>query len=412
MLEDERRWTILFAAASAVVGALVAVYDVSPEAPASLLVVSSIPVAVYLVRVWFPLVPAWITVPVAGLTQILAVIVDEAAEGHTFFVLNALFYAFFRDHNRMMTGLALAFVLPVPFTLYAYDLVDSDGWLFWTLGFLICAGFGHLAYGLRILTAELQEQRRETERQAVHRERQQIARDVHDIVGHSLSVVMLHLTAARRMVTESPGDAERGLRQAERVGREAMAEIRQTMALLVEADGESDAGSDVDPVPTLEDLEALVARYRDAGMDVRLRVDGDPTDLATRVGVAGYRIVQEALVNVTKHGARSAASVDVWVDGQPSPSEVERESATQTAEQRDRSQRHCLIRIDSTRRATVRVGAPSETEDRTRPGLGLVGMRERARSVGGTLSVGPPPGLPDAWRVEAVLPVVPGEQQR
>ncbi|MEL7210947.1 MAG: hypothetical protein AAGK32_22390, partial [Actinomycetota bacterium] len=127
VLEDERRWSMLFAGASAVVGVLVAVYDVSPEAPGALLVVSALPVVVYLARAASESVPAWIMIPVAGLTQVVAVLIDEAAEGHTFFVLNAVFFAFFRDRSRLLTGLALASVLPIPFTLFALDLVDSDG---------------------------------------------------------------------------------------------------------------------------------------------------------------------------------------------------------------------------------------------------------------------------------------------
>ncbi|MEL7210909.1 MAG: hypothetical protein AAGK32_22180, partial [Actinomycetota bacterium] len=208
-------------------------------------------------------------------------------------------------------------------------------------------------------------------------------------------------------MAQSPADAERGLRQAEQVGREAMAEIRQTMALLAETDAGSDADSDAEPVPTLEDVEALVERYRSAGMDLRLRVSGDATGLTTRVGVAGYRIVQEALVNVTKHGAGSGASVDVLVDGPPARSDSEPDHTAQSAEQAVRSRRHCLIRIDNTRNPAARRDTQNETSDRDRHGLGIVGMRERARSVGGTLSAGPCPGRPDGWRVEAVLPVVP-----
>lgn len=403
VLEDERRWALIFAALAGVVSLLVSVYDVDSDYTTTLLTVSAIAVGFYLARAANPAIPAWWAIPVAGLVQAGAVGIHYQAEGHTLLVILGLFYGYFREaRHRRAALVATAVVLPMPFVQYITGSIDSDGWLFWTLGYLMCGWFGHLAFSLRSLAAELEVERAETAARAVHRERRQIARDVHDIVGHSLSVVLLHLTAARRTVTEAPGEAEASLRQAEEVGREAMAEIRHTMSLLADTDGDAgsaaaraervgrttDAGSpetpDNEPVPTLIDLEKLVERYRSAGLPISLRLAGDPSRLPIRAGVAGYRIVQEALVNATKHGSGRDVAVQVAIDDA-----------------------QCRITVDNERAVGTRTAAPTSSA-----GLGLVGMRERARSVRGTLIAGPVDernrerGAAGRWRVEAALPLV------
>lgn len=422
LLEDERRWTLIFAAINGVVALLVSIYDVEAESYGTLLAVSMAPVLFHLARAAAPTIPAWPVAPLAGLVQILAVLIDDEAEGHTFLVILALFYVFFREPNRLAARLGLIVVAPMPFIQYITDSIDSDGWLFWSMGYLVCAWFGHLAFSLRTLAAELEAQRAETAARAVHLERREIARDVHDIVGHSLSVVLLHLTAARRTVAESPEEAEAGLRQAEQVGREAMAEIRNTMALLADPERPStiaQAGmvdptpgrdSSPDPEPSvpaatqpvlmLGDVRQLVDRYRSAAIDVDLVIDGDPSRLSVSAGLAGYRIVQEALVNATKHGRPGPISVTVDVGADD-----------------------CVIRVENERPPLAPGARRRPGVEGPETGLGLVGMRERARSVRGTLQAGPVPALQahpsgrgagvgavvgpkvDRWLVEAVLPI-------
>jgi signal transduction histidine kinase len=169
------------------------------------------------------------------------------------------------------------------------------------------------------LRIEAQAREHETrQRQAVLEERQRIARDVHDLVGHSLSVTMLHLTAARRDLEEAAAghasieEAVEALTEAERVGRRAMSDIRSTVDLL---------GRD-EPAPTaaprgLADLPALVAEFQRAGLDVTFTSLGDVSDVPETTGLGLYRIVQESLANVAKHAPGSSASVRLDLAGDP-----------------------------------------------------------------------------------------------
>lgn len=368
-LEDERRWALVFGLASAVAILLISYYDVDEESVSSLLLVS-IPVVVgYGLRAADQPIPAWTMPLISGVVQVAALLVDEEAEGHAFLLLFALFYAFFRERRRRMAGFALVCVLPLPFILYALDLVDSDGWLYWTMGYLLCAWFGGVAYQLRVMAEQLRQQRSLATAQAVSEERRRIAGDVHDLVGHSLSVMMLQLTGARRIVAADPTEAAEALGRAEDVGREAMAEIRRTIGML--HDRQDGSG----PVPSVADLPALVDRYREAGASIDLTVDGDLDGIETARRVAAYRIVQEAVANAVKHNTDPRIEVMV--------------------EQRD----HTL-----TLRIVNHGGTPLGTATRRvddGQGFGLVGMRERARSVGGSLLAGPAAG---GWEVEATLP--------
>jgi signal transduction histidine kinase len=141
------------------------------------------------------------------------------------------------------------------------------------------------------------------ERQAVLEERQRIAREVHDVVAHSLSVTMLHLTAARRDLEDGgdPAEAVESLREAERIGRQAVSDVRRTVGLL------GSATADEPPAPTVEDLPSLVAQFCAAGLAVDLTTAGDLAQVPPATGLGPYRIVQESLTNALQHagGART-----------------------------------------------------------------------------------------------------------
>lgn len=203
------------------------------------------------------------------------------------------------------------------------------------------------------------------ERQAVLEERQRIAREVHDLVAHSLSVTMLHLTAARRDLEDGGDTAEavESLREAERIGRQAVSDVRRTVGLL------GTGGVDEPPAPTVEDLGALVAEFRAAGLDVELISSGDLSQVPPTTGLGLYRIVQESLTNVAKHGAGARALVTLDVSADPG-------------------------------RLTVRNTWPAGAT-RSAGGSGLRGMAERAELLGARLTSG---RLGDEWVVQVELP--------
>ncbi len=206
-------------------------------------------------------------------------------------------------------------------------------------------------------------------RERVAEERNRIARELHDIVAHSVSVMVIQASAARRNLDSRPETAPALLENIERTGRQTMDELRQVLGVL---------RSDVDerlamPLPTLADLDALVDTH--AGLPVRLAVTGIVDSVPAGVSLAAYRVVQEALTNANRH-AGPGASVDVRVTCGPTNVEV---------------------RVEDDGR-----GASAQT---TADGYGLIGMHERVVAAGGTFAAGPRPG--GGWRVSAVLPMPP-----
>lgn len=131
---------------------------------------------------------------------------------------------------------------------------------------------------------------------AAFEERQRIARELHDVIAHSLAVTMLQLTGARLALERDPKDAAHALAEAERLGRQSLAEIRRAVGLLAPSDE-----TPLDAPPTAADVPELVAAMSDAGLDVTLHSDGDLAAVAPGSGLAVYRIVQESLANVVKH---------------------------------------------------------------------------------------------------------------
>ena len=197
-------------------------------------------------------------------------------------------------------------------------------------------------------------------------ERDRIAREIHDLVAHSLSVTMLHITGARRMLTDGDDvdEAIDALRDAERVGRQAMQDIRNTVTSLATDDDPRR------PLPSADDLPALVDRVRGAGLPASYDVHGDVKRLPPALGLGLYRVAQESLTNVAKHAPGSPVHVSLAVG---------------------RTDARLVVR--STR--TVPHAEPDGT------GSGITGMTARVSQLGGTLTAGPDG---DAWVVESTLP--------
>jgi signal transduction histidine kinase len=215
--------------------------------------------------------------------------------------------------------------------------------------------------------AELQREQAAEARRIVIEERARIARELHDVVAHRVSLMTVQAGAAKAVAAEDPEGARRAMAAVEEAGRQALEELRHLLGVLrpeTDLDG-------LGPQPGLADLPRLVEQLREAGVEVSLATDGVPAGLPARVDLFAYRIVQEALTNVLKHagpGARTA--VRLGTDRGGIVVEV----------------------LDDGRGASALPGA----------GHGLVGMRERALLLGGTLDAAPRPG--GGFRVVAHLP--------
>ncbi|WP_031009980.1 sensor histidine kinase [Streptomyces sp. NRRL F-5727] len=234
----------------------------------------------------------------------------------------------------------------------------------------------------RTRLSALEREQAEALRRAVEHERARIARELHDVVTHHVSVMIIQAGAARTIMKTSPAQAGEALLAVEGSGRSAMTELRHVMGLLTMADEDEGRDEDVDrpdapaelaPQPGLDRLDALVRRVRDAGLPVALTVTGPPRELPSGIGLAAYRVVQEALTNAVKHAAGATAAVTVeYGPGR--------------------------LRVEVT-----------DTGGRPGPGAaagngrGLIGLRERLAVYGGTLATGR--RLTGGYRVEALIPL-------
>jgi signal transduction histidine kinase len=233
---------------------------------------------------------------------------------------------------------------------------------FWLAGVFVHARRQEAALEAR--SAQLQRQAE----QAAAAERARIARELHDIVAHHLSVIVLQAAGSRA----SGKPAEATLEKIENSARQALAETRRLLGVLRDPDEEAGLG----PQPGIGDLDDLAANVRAAGLPVHLVIDGDPAALPAAVDVSVYRIVQEALTNVLKHAGPARAEVTIGCA-----------EDTVTVEVTD----------DGTAEPGRQVPAG---------GHGLAGMRERAAVFGGELAAGPRPG--GGFAVRARLPLAGG----
>lgn len=205
---------------------------------------------------------------------------------------------------------SVAVLAPCTIALAAHAISDavngiSTGWYLSAAATVGTWSIGRVAQRQALTMAALTQAQSELSRRAAAEERQRIARDVHDMVGHSLSVTLLHVTGARLALDRDVSMARQALLEAERLGRESMAEIRRTVGLLAERGDDPGAA----PVPSAPDIAVLVEQFVRSGLDVSYQPSGDLAALESAVGLVAYRIVQESLSNVAKHapGARTLA---------------------------------------------------------------------------------------------------------
>ncbi|MFL5995390.1 MAG: sensor histidine kinase [Streptomyces sp.] len=271
------------------------------------------------------------------------------------------------NHNTSALGnIALMIFQTVPFALA------------WVLGDSIRTRRAYFAQ-LEERNARLEKEREAQAKVAVAAERARIARELHDVVAHNVSVMVVQADGAAYVLDAAPDQAKKALETISSTGRQALAEMRRLLGVL--RTGEHQEGGEYVPQPDVEQIEDLVEQCRGSGLPVDFKIEGTPRPLPSGVELTAYRIVQEALTNTRKHGGPNAgASVRlvyfddglgllVEDDGKGAPHELYEEGGADGA------------------------------------GHGLIGMRERVGMVGGTLDAGPRPG--GGFRISALLPLKP-----
>lgn len=350
------------AAAVALVGVLGATGATGTAARVEVAGLSAVCAAAFLVATRRPpptaLLAAWTFAPPVVLA------LRERSEGTYFLLVVAVCFLVLVEPDRRVRLAAGVVAVATP-GLVELAVRPDWGWPFWAGGIL----FGWLSAEqmrrFRALVAELTATRERLAEQAVHLERRRIAGDLHDLVGHSLGVLLLHLTGARRRLRDDPAGAEEALRQAEAIGRAGLAEVRRGVAAL-----RDERGAALAPVPTAADVPELVAWS--AG-PVQLAVTGELAEVEPVAGLAVYRVVQESLANAARHAPGAAVSVEIGV--RPEGVDV-----------------------------VVGNGGGGAGPTPGGAGVGLIGMRERVAALGGRLAAGPAGA---GWEVRAHVPRLP-----
>ncbi|HXB47072.1 MAG TPA: histidine kinase [Streptosporangiaceae bacterium] len=312
--------------------------------------------------------------PVAVLAASLGATLAAGAFGHTGMIWIALIIAFF---NAVVAGKRLAAIASL---VIGYA---ASCWPPWQIGQAghasVAVALGIAAWLLVLLAAaefvrfrrdhaaELARNRADQLRRQASEERMRIARDLHDVVAHNISVINVQANTALHLMDRQPERAREALTAIHDVSRQALTELRSVLGVL---------RSDTDlapraPSPGLGQLDDLLSAVRKAGLEARLRQQGDRRQLPASADLAAYRIVQEALTNAARHSASRAADVLVSYEADG-----------------------VLVQIDD--------AGPARSPGAARAGNGITGMTERAHALGGRLSAGRRPD--GGFRVAAWLP--------
>ncbi|HEX6325980.1 MAG TPA: histidine kinase [Jiangellaceae bacterium] len=242
--------------------------------------------------------------------------------------------------------------------------------LAWALGVVVAV---RRSYTLQLedKTRALEKARQELAERAVADERARIARELHDVVAHAMSVITVRAGVGAHLAETRPAEAAEALGVIERTGREALSEMRRMLAVLRDPDPRAPR---VEPQPGLDEVPRLVEQVREAGVVVAVTTEGSARPLPAGLDLAAYRVVQEALTNVVKHAPQARASVTI---------------------------RHLPKTLE------VEVYNAGHVTGPVAPGQGMRGMAERVALYGGRLDAGPSDG---GFRVKARFPREPGEE--
>jgi signal transduction histidine kinase len=316
--------------------------------------------------------------PILVLTIVVVASVVLSFFGRTPIEAFALFIALYSvaAHTDRKTairaGLAALILLAGPLALNG-DLGLVEG--MFELGFLALGWmFGAYLGELRGRAERVRREQENEKRRAVAEEQARIARELHDVMAHSVSVMVVQAAAAEDVFEASPDRAREALRSIESTGRHALAEVRRVLDV-VRPVGEDDLP--LEPQPGLSRLGELIGQFRATGLAVALRIEGVRSEVPDGIDLSAYRIVQEALTNSLKHG-RGVSQAKVLVRYEPGSIDVE-------------------VCDDGTGASSSAI--PSEAG----VGRGLIGMRERVALYGGRLVAGPRPG--GGFEVRARFPL-------
>lgn len=313
-----------------------------------------------------------------GIAAVLTSFVDERLVPFDFIIFLTGCAAVFligliRERAQAVAGLVLAWGV-VAVVAYRDPIGNLDGFIassvifgiIWTIAFAVGRKF-QAADEAKERAARAEREREERARAAVSEERARIARELHDVVGHSVSVMTVQASAVRRLLRPEQQREREALLVVERTGREALAEMRRMVGVLRRPE-EAPA---LAPQPSLEHIDRLIEQAREAGLPVELRVEGNPLPLPAGIDLTAYRLIQEGLTNALKHARAKRAQVLVRYGA----GDIE------------------LTVSDDGRGAGSGDGG----------GHGLVGMRERVAVYGGELEAGP--RSEGGYRLRAKLPV-------
>ncbi|MFG3499201.1 sensor histidine kinase [Streptomyces sp. NPDC047928] len=329
----------------------------------------------------------------AAALGVAQLVLDIATNPADFAMLVVIYTVAAHDGARWASRFALiggVCAAPISQVRWPVENVSVPGKIFFTVvmtvPFVLAWVLGDSMRTRRAYFAQLEERASRLEREreaqakvAVAAERARIARELHDVVAHNVSVMVVQADGAAYVLDNSPDQARQALQTISTTGRQALAEMRRLLGVL--RTGEHQEAGEYVPQPDVQQIEDLVEQVRSTGLAVDFKIEGTPRPLARGVELTAYRIVQEALTNTRKHGGPDAgASVRLvyFDDGLG------------------------LLVEDDGR------GAPHEVyEDGGADGQGhgLIGMRERVGMVGGTLDAGPRPG--GGFRISALLPLKP-----
>jgi signal transduction histidine kinase len=324
--------------------------------------------AVLLLRLRAPLPVLAAEIALLSVATVVNPVDDNDPIGLVLFVMVALYTAGAHLRDRALLAslplVALALVLAIAADGESWNVSGVLFFGFWIAGpFLAGMAMRVRRERERLLARE----RDERARLAVADERTRIARELHDVVAHAISVIVLQARGARASLTTGRDDAREAVDAIERTAAQALGEMRRLLAVL-----RMDEDATLAPQASLDQLGALAGEVRGAGLPVEVRVEGRPRRLAPGLDASAYRIAQEALTNALKHAGRARATVIVRYGADALELEV----------------------------ADDGVGAPAGGGE---GGHGLIGMRERAALFGGTVAAGPADG--GGYVVRARLPI-------
>ena len=285
----------------------------------------------------------------------------------------ALFNAMIRGHRLVAWG---ALVVGYPAFIWLPHLIGRDprppnvaaavgvaAWL------LVLGTVAEIARIRRERSREAERMRAEEARRRASEERLRIARELHDVLAHNISLINVQAGVALHLMDERPEQARTALTAIKQASKEALGELRSVLGVLRQVDETPPRA----PAPSVARLEGLVSRASAAGLQVRTEVEGTPRALPAGVDLAAFRIVQEALTNVARHAGPATATIRVRY-----------------------GDRDLTVQVDDNGNGAAQGGTPGG-------GNGIPGMRERAAALGGELEAGPRPG--GGFRVLARLPL-------